>query len=104
MMTLLKQAQEKVQTSKLNNMIQAAVKKRHPPAYRGKSPRIYYAVQTDSTPPTFRIFTSNAINIKNDYRRFIAKYIREHSPLREIPLKIEFVSKEEDNNREHRGD
>ena len=94
MMSLFEQAQEKIQTSKLNNMIQAAVKQRRPPAFRGKSPRIFYAVQTDSAPPTFRIFTSDAAHIKDDYKRFIAKYLREHSLLKEVPLKIEFVSKE----------
>jgi len=92
MLNLLKQAGETIRTPVLNSMIQDAVKQRQPPRYRGKSPSLLYAVQTGTAPPAFRIFANNPAHIKDTYKRYIAKYIREHSPLQEIPLKIEFVS------------
>jgi GTP-binding protein len=92
MLNLLKQAGETIRTPVLNSMIQDAVKQRQPPRYKGKSPSLLYAVQTGTAPPAFRIFTNNPAHIKDTYERYLAKYIREHSPLQEIPLKIEFVS------------
>ena len=94
MASLLEQSKQKIRTSDLNNLIQDAVKKKRPPPYRGRSPRIFYAVQTAVSPPCFRIFTSDPGHIKDDYRRYIGKYIREHSCFEEIPVKIEFTSRQ----------
>jgi len=93
LLSLVEQARTRIQTAKLNEIVQAAVKKRQPPPYKGKSPRIYYAVQTGIAPPTFKIFASHTTNLRKDYCRYIANSIRAASPLKEIPLRIEFVSK-----------
>ena len=92
-MTLIEQARTEITTGVLNRIVQDAVKRRKPSSKKNRRPKIYYAVQDGSAPPSFRIFCNDPKLIPANYRRYLANQIRTHTSLDEIPLKIRFLSR-----------
>jgi len=75
-------------TGVLNRGLESGIKRR-PPGGRGRRfPRIYYAAQTGTRPPTFTIFVNDPGLIGDSYRRFIEKQIRALYPFQGTPIRI----------------
>ncbi len=81
---------KRVQTSKLNELVQFLQEEHPPPIYRGKRPKILYAVQTDVNPPEFVFFAKMAKEISPSYRRYISNRIREKFDFEGVPFKLVF--------------
>jgi GTP-binding protein len=91
--TLFKQARARVTTGQLNQALEAILSLRGPSSKRGaKRPKIYYATQVSSCPPTVVCFVNDVSAIKQDYQRFIANRFRELLPFDEIPIRLLFRS------------
>ena len=56
---LFKQARERVSTGALNRLIQFAVESHQPPLYQNRRPKIYYATQVSTEPPTIVLMAAN---------------------------------------------
>ncbi len=85
---LHKQAAERVSTGILNRVIRAAVEAHEPPMQHGRRPRIFYATQVSTQPPTVVVMCSEPKAITNDYRRFLINVMRDHLPFGEVPIKM----------------
>jgi GTP-binding protein len=76
----------RVPTSKLNQVLRDA-QMAHPPPLDGKHrPRILYATQGASDPPTFTIFASRSL--PPTYLRYLERKIRENFDLGQTPIKL----------------
>jgi GTP-binding protein len=85
---LHKRASQRVGTGELNRALET-IRDRHLPAMRGtKAPKIYYATQVASAPPTFVIFVNDPLLFPPDYRRSLENRFREYLPFEELPVRI----------------
>ena len=86
---LFKQASTRVTTGQLNRAIENAVADLQPSAdHHGVQPKIYYATQVGVRPPTVVLFTNNRAIMREQYRRFMERRIRETLPFDETPVRL----------------
>jgi GTP-binding protein len=86
--SLFKQANRRVGTGSLNRILREAVAA-HPPATReNRSPRIYYATQVGSAPPTIVLFVNSTRLFDPTYQRYLLNVFREKLPFRDVPIKL----------------
>jgi GTP-binding protein len=86
--SLFKQANRRVSTGTLNRILREAVEA-HPPAMReNRAPRIYYATQVGTAPPTIVLFVNSTRLFDPTYQRYLLNVFREKLPFRDIPIKL----------------
>jgi GTP-binding protein len=85
---LFKQSRERVSTGVLNRLIHSAVEAHQPPLYQNRRPKIYYATQVASQPPTIVLMCSEAKAFSNDYHRYLIGVLRDHLPFGEVPIRL----------------
>jgi GTPase len=86
--TVYKQAQIRMGTGKLNRAVKAAVDK-NPPAHRkNKRPKIYYATQVATAPPTIVIKCNEPKLFDESWKRYLLGFLREVSPFHEVPIRM----------------
>ena len=76
----------RVPTRALNEVLQAAQSAQPPPAKRGHRPRILYATQGATDPPTFTLFTTRELS--PGYLRYLERKIREAFSIGPTPIKL----------------
>ncbi len=81
-------------TPELNRVLQDAVRRQEPPMVRGRRPRLLYAAQAATAPPTVVFFGSPAERISKSYRRYLTNRLREAFPLSGTPLRLIFRARE----------
>jgi len=88
---LFKQAHERVGTGELNRALSEALAGRGPSPKRGRRPpKIYYATQVGTAPPTIVCFVNHPANIREDYKRYLLNRLQEHLPFAEVPIRLLF--------------
>jgi len=86
--SMFKQSQKRVGTGTLNRVIREAVDA-HPPSSReNRNPRIYYATQVSSAPPTVVLFVNSTGLFDATYQRYLINVFREKLPFHDIPIKL----------------
>ncbi len=85
---LFKQAHERISTPKLNKAMRAALDANAPPVYQNRRPKIFYASQVGSDPPTVVMFCNEPKAFADNYRRYLLGALREHVPFAEVPIKL----------------
>ena len=84
-----------IQTSKLNDVIEEAVRLNLPPSYKGKRLKIYFAAQARTNPPTFNLQVNNKGLVHFSYERYLENKIRESFDFEGTPIVIQFKNKGE---------
>ena len=85
---LFKQSLERVKTSELNRLVRAALEN-HPPRMHGMMrPKIYYATQVGTQPPTIVLVCNEPNAFGPDYRRYLLGVLRDYLKFGEIPIKL----------------
>jgi GTPase len=85
---LFKQSRSRISTGQLNRIITAATEMHNPPLYQNRRPKIYYATQVASEPPTIVLMCNDPNSLQNDYRRFLLGVLRDNSDFGEVPIKM----------------
>jgi GTP-binding protein len=86
---LFKQSHERVGTGQLNRLVQDALEKHPPPlTRRQRRPKIFYATQIATSPPTIVMKCNNPAAFLPDYRRYLLNVLRDHLRFGEIPIKL----------------
>lgn len=85
---LHKQAGARVTTGDLNRVIRHAVEMSPPPMSGNRAPKIFYATQVGTYPPTIVLFTNGPENFEDTYVRYLTKALRENFPFSEVALKV----------------
>ena len=87
---VLAQSKIRVDTAAVNKLFQRALEERTPRVQRSRVPKVYYATQVGTAPPTFLAFVNDPEMFPATYRRFLENRIRKEFPLGEVPIRILF--------------
>ncbi|MEM1069350.1 MAG: ribosome biogenesis GTPase Der [Planctomycetota bacterium] len=85
---LFKQSRERISTGVLNRVLRAAIEAHQPPLFQNRRPKIYYATQVATQPPTIVLICSDPRAFSNDYRRYLLGVLRDHLRFGEVPIKM----------------
>jgi len=92
---LFKQSLQRVPTADLNKVVRAALANNPPPLHQHRQPKIFYATQVGTQPPTIVLFCNDPTNFTNAYKRYLLGVFRDHLPFGEVPIKL-YLRKRED--------
>jgi len=67
----------RVPTSRLNELVQEAVRRHNPPVTNNKALKIYYVTQTRVNPPTFVFFVNDPQAVHFSYERYLENRLRD---------------------------
>ncbi|MGD9126016.1 MAG: ribosome biogenesis GTPase Der [Planctomycetia bacterium] len=98
---LFKQARSRVSTSELNQLMKAALEHNPPPLVYHRRPKIYYATQVASQPPTIVMFCNNPKWLSNTYKRYLLGVFRDQLEFGEVPIKLYLRRREKDDETDH---
>jgi GTP-binding protein len=91
---LFAECQERVTTSELNRLLDAATQRRRPKRVGPSHTRIYYGTQIESVPPTFLFFVNRTDWMEPGYARYLENFLRERVPFKRVPIRIMFKARE----------
>lgn len=97
--SIFKQSRERVGTGMLNRVVRAAFERNRPPICRNKIPKIYYATQVASEPPTLVMKCNDPTLFSNSWKRYLLGVLQEELPFSEVPIKLYLRAKTDDENR-----
>lgn len=80
----------KVQTSRLNEILERAVFDHQPPLVRGRRIKLRYAHLGGNNPPTIIIHGNQTADVPESYRRYLAHKFTDALKLKGTPLRLEF--------------
>lgn len=82
------QAIKRVSTGILNKIVNEAYAMNPPTTIKGKRLKILYSTQINTQPPTFVLFTNNGDLMKDHYKRYLEKKLREAFGFFGTPIRI----------------
>jgi GTP-binding protein len=85
---LHKQASARIGTGDLNRVLRQALEASPPPLRQNRRPKVYYATQADTNPPTIVLFTNGPELFDNTYRRYLVKTIRDQLHFNDVPIRL----------------
>ena len=83
----------RIPTSKLNEVMQAAIERYGPPSYRGREISIKYMVQLPLAYPAFAFYCNHPQHMKESYKNYLENQLREHFEFTGVPISIFFRKK-----------
>ena len=89
-------AQKRITTGMLNDIITDAVRTTEPPTKHGRRLKIYYAVQDGVVPPTFVLFVNSHELMHFSYKRYLENTLRNTLDFKGTPIRILVREKSED--------
>ncbi|HEY7328092.1 MAG TPA: ribosome biogenesis GTPase Der [Gemmataceae bacterium] len=85
---LHKQASTRVSTGDLNRVLRQALEATPPPLRQNRRPKVYYATQAGTNPPTIVLFTNGPELFDNTYQRYLTKTIRDQLQFNDVPIRL----------------
>ena len=85
--------QQKITTSKLNDVMLKATEAYHAPVIRGHPLKIKYVTQLPTVVPSFAFFCNYPEDVKTPYKNYLENQLREHFNFTGIPIRIFFRKK-----------
>lgn len=85
--------QRKIKTSQLNEIMQAAMEKYPPPAYRGHFIKIKYVTQLPTYYPAFAFFCNHPKHVQESYRNYLENQLRKNFNFTGVPISVFFRKK-----------
>lgn len=86
----------RIPTSPLNRWLQEAIDRNPPPiAKEGRRPKIKYATQIKTRPPTFALFLTQKLAIRENYLQYLMQDMRKTFKIEGVPIR--FVLREQKN-------
>lgn len=94
-LTANENANRRITTGTLNDLIGDAVRTTEPPSKNGRRLKIYYATQDSVCPPRFVIFVNDSELIHFSYKRYLENCIRRAFDYSSTPIRIIFRERDE---------
>ena len=85
--------QQKIPTTKLNEVMQKAMESYHAPVVRGHAVKIKFVTQLPTAVPSFAFFCNYPLDIKTPYKNYLENQLRENFDLKGVPIRIFFRKK-----------
>ncbi len=79
---------QRIPTSKLNEMLQKAMRRHHVPSHHGAVVRIKFATQYETKPPKIALIVNKPEFLHFSYKRYLANTFRDAFDLEGVPLDI----------------
>lgn len=98
---LFSQAQTRVPTGQLNEVVQEIMELQQSSA-GAQRPKVYYASQVETCPPTIVCFVNNMALFDRSYQRFVLNRLRERLPFAEVPIRLVFRQHRREDREEQR--
>jgi len=92
--TIYKQSRIRVSTGRLNRIVRAAIQNHQPPHSKNRRPKIFYATQVATEPPTIVLKCNDSKLFTESWKRYLSGVLREQLPFKEIPIKLYYRSKD----------
>jgi len=92
----IENANRKVQTGVLNEIIQSAITLTPPPTKSGKKLKLNFIKQLDAVPPSFVLFVNDTTLLEGNYLRYIENNIRSAIDFSGTPITINVKRKNEE--------
>ena len=83
----------RVQTSELNQFLQAVVEQKPPPSGGKRAARLFFMTQAQAAPPVFVVMCSAPEEIPDAYRRFLANQVRQTFGFSSVPIVIRYKNR-----------
>ncbi|MBL4705963.1 MAG: ribosome biogenesis GTPase Der [Flavobacteriales bacterium] len=84
---------QRIQTSKLNELLQKIMEHHPPPSVKGKFVKIKYITQLPTHAPAFALFCNLPQYVRESYKRFLENKFREEFNFTGVPIRIFFRKK-----------
>lgn len=94
--SVFKQARTRVSTGKLNRILRNAIVRNRPPMRKNKIPKIYFATQVSTEPPTIVLKCNDPALFTRSWKRYLLGVLQEELPFTEVPIKLYMRPKSED--------
>jgi GTP-binding protein len=79
---------QRIPTSKLNNIIELAVRRHSLPSPNGNMLKIYYATQFNTSPPTIALIMNKPKFLHFSYKRYLINFLRDNIDFEGTPIRI----------------
>ncbi len=90
---IVEERARRIPTSRLNQVMLAAVERSHPPTYRNRYVQIKYVSQVKVNPPVFAFFCNQPTGIREPYQRYLEGRLREAFGFKGVPITLTFKKK-----------
>lgn len=81
-------SKKRITTHQLNNFLEQAMQKNHPPMITGKRLRIYYMAQVGIEPPVFVLFVNYPKLMTEAYKKYLYNQFRENYGFLGVPIRL----------------
>ena len=85
--------QQKIPTSKLNDVMLKAMETYHAPVVRGHAVKIKYVTQLPTVVPSFAFFCNFPDDVKPPYQNYLENKLREEFNFTGVPMRLFFRKK-----------
>ena len=93
--SIFKQARERIGTGRLNDVLREAIDRKQPPYKSNRRPKIYYATQVSTEPPTIVLKCNDPKLFSSTWTRYLLGVFRERLPFPEVPIRLIFRAREQ---------
>ena len=97
---LYKQSRQRVPTAQLNSLVSDALAHHPPPLLHHHRPKIYYATQISTQPPTMVLMCNNPKAFPSSYRRYLLGVFRDQLSFGEVPIRLVWQTRGRDDQRD----
>lgn len=87
---LFRQSRERISTGRLNRLVRRAIEEHAMPASPSLRPRVLYATQVGTQPPTIVLKCNDPEAIRPDWRRYLLNRLRDGLSFGEVPIRLVF--------------
>ena len=79
---------QRITTSRLNEVIEKAVRRHSLPSPAGNMLRIYYSTQFNTSPPTIAVVMNKPKMLHFSYKRYLINFLRDNLPFEGTPIRL----------------
>lgn len=90
---VVERRQQKISTSKLNDIMLKEIQHYPPPFYRGNAVTIKYVTQLPVAVPSFAFYSNHPDELKEAYKNFLENKLRSHFNFKGVPMRLFFRAK-----------
>ena len=90
---IYRQYSSRINTGRLNQIIEQATRQREPSIHKNRRIRFYYATQVSAKPPTFICFVNYPEGVHFSYQRYLVNQIRAAAGLDKTPMRLYFKAR-----------
>lgn len=80
----------RVGTGELNRFFESVLATHPPPTQGGKTPRLYFITQAETSPPLFIVMANQPEGVHFSYQRYVTNQIRKHFDFEGTPVKVAY--------------